>query len=427
METDSTLRQRCRVCSNEGEDRFVGVRVEKGDVEVCFPVGYHLPEQEEALRADIIRLLHVLSACGKSEGRLDAEEAHSLVEQADFPVQACLTIIRDYLGRGRYYVEHDVSYRTDGRGRVCWPRTLRQQRPLVQEDGSLVFTRTTVRVSTPNADRDITHIHRFCVYEAFRKLGWLYVSFLPEKPGYEPERAAALDLLTRKLQHTNNDRDRLLFASMKAMLSRCDHAGEGSHFFLGTSSFEVVWEWMLDSAFGVADKRPYRPQTRWLLRGRDSGVEKHPLRPDVIMTDPRAGRFYVMDAKYYRYGRTGHPDNLPPGTDVNKQISYGEHLVKAMGLPEESVFNCFIMPYDKEENPFGLAGEVENIGEAIGSWRCVEGGCLSPYERIQGLVMDTRTLMHCYDARPARLRQQLAACMEQAVGASPAAPSGGRS
>lgn len=32
----------------------------------------------------------------------------------------------------------------------------------------------------------ITQIHRYCVYEAFEKMGWLYVPFMLEKPGMHP-------------------------------------------------------------------------------------------------------------------------------------------------------------------------------------------------------------------------------------------------
>lgn len=52
----------------------------------------------------------------------------------------------------------------------------------------------------------------------------------------------------------------------------------------------------------------------------------------------------------------------------------------------------FIMPYNAAKNYFGFTTPFGNIGEAVGDWK----GDTYYYERIQGIVVDTRYLMYHY-------------------------------
>ena len=51
----------CRNATNNDGDRFVGIRVDTDKIEVCFPIGYHLPETDDEARNDIYSLIRVLS------------------------------------------------------------------------------------------------------------------------------------------------------------------------------------------------------------------------------------------------------------------------------------------------------------------------------------------------------------------------------
>ena len=66
------------------------------------------------------------------------------------------------------------------------------------------------------------------------------------------------------------------------------------------------------------------------------------------------------------------------------------------------------MPYNKAQNYFKLTSNVGNIGEAIGDWRHNK----KYYERIQGIVMDTRHLMYHYSGKPTKEKVALAECIE---------------
>lgn len=136
--------------------------------------------------------------------------------------------------------------------------------------------------------------------------------------------------------------------------------------------------------------------------------------PDTVMVWD--GKTYVLDAKCYRYGCTGNPDHLPGSSSIHKQITYGEYIERACGVDPDTLFNAFIMPYNCARNPFGLKGEMEVIGEAVGDWRENR----KYYERIQGILVDTRHLMRHYAGNTEEEKQKLADCIETGLAAGPA-------
>ncbi len=66
------------------------------------------------------------------------------------------------------------------------------------------------------------------------------------------------------------------------------------------------------------------------------------------------------------------------------------------------------MPFNMGKNHFKITDFVGNIGEATGDWRRNR----KLYERIQGIVMDTRYLMYHYSGKPLKEKIALAECIE---------------
>lgn len=415
MDLQKNIRERCHVNTNDEGDSFVGVKADTDDAVIYFPIGYKLPETDDALREDINNLFGVLASFMKEDRLIEASKFEA-PQTVDFPMHAYLKIIRGFLRTGRYYMETDPQYKTDTKGKASWSRTTREQRGFIQRNGSLVFTNLTVRSATPNANKHITQIHRYCVYEAFDKMGWLYVPYMPEKPGSHPGIKESIYILSHKIAMTYNDQEQELFTAMKDMLSYLDEKNSDNQYFFGTDYFERIWEKMVDRAFGIEDKGKYFPKTRWLL---DYGrvKTKTPLQPDSIMI--YKGKTYVLDAKYYRYGCTMNPEHLPNSQDINKQITYGEYIEHNKGVEKENLYNAFIMPFNRENNLFkkvmpngdvvpAINGFVGNIGEAVGDWR----PNLKNYERVQGIVIDTRFLMYNYIGMTDSQKNELAKCIE---------------
>ena len=407
------LKKHCHINTNEDGDRFVGIKIDSDNAMVYFPIGYQLPESANEIRIDIKHLIEVLSEFTTNEDRLLAVNKFAASGSVEFPINAYKSVIEYYFSiGGKYYTETDLIYKTSTKGTQNWARTVRNQVPLVQQNNGIsnfIYTEFTVRDVTPNDAKQITQINRFCVYEAFRKLGWLYVAYMPERPGPHPDVKTSIAILNSKLANTNDDKKRILFQAMKDMLMYIDEETSERQFYFGTDNFDRVWEKLIDRAFGEKDKGKYFPRSRWLL---DYGKhkEKRPLMPDTIMI--YNDKYYVLDAKCYKYGVTGIPEHLPDGSSINKQITYGEYLEKNKGINNDSLFNAFIMPFNAAKNHFEITSVVGNIGEAVGDWRNNK----KHYERIQGIVMDTRHLMYHYLGNPMKEKVALAECIEAVLG-----------
>lgn len=425
MEIQADLFKRCHVNKNEDGDRFVGVKADADNAMVYFPIGYQLPETEEDLRQDILHLISVLAEFTNRDDKLLAMQKFAAPQSVDFPINAYMEIINYFMDQNGYYTEKEAVYRTSDRGKINWSQTIKRQRPLIQANGSPIYTDYTVRISSPNDRNLITQIHKYCVYESFSKLGWLFTPYLPEKSTLERNDKMFLTVLNDKLASTNIDKDKRLFSAMIAMIEYLDEKTTQKQFYFGTDRFEYVWEKLIDRVFGIKDKKNYFPRTRWSLK---TGKKKTnaALEPDTIML--HNGNIYVIDAKYYRFGITGNPDDLPVSSSINKQITYGEYIYTEKKFKEKfganvPVYNAFVMPYNVNDNLFGSDEIYTNIGEATGEWKTKGHN----YERVQGIVVDTRYLMYHYTGKTSKQIMNLANAIESAFehnkGALPAGDS----
>jgi hypothetical protein len=412
MAIASDLFNRCRVNKNDDGDRFVGVKAEGDNVVVYFPIGYELPKTEQDLRQDILHLFSVLSEFTSRDDRILPMKKFEAPQSVDFPINAYLEIINYFMEQNGYYAEKEPAYKTGDRGKIDWSRTIKRQRPIIQANSSPIYTKYTVRYSSPNDKNLITQIHKYCVYESFSKLGWLFTPYLPEKPLLQRDDKMFLSVLYEKMANTYNDRDKRLFSAMISMIEYLDEQPNQKQFYFGTDRFEYVWEKLIDRVFGIKDKQNYFPKTRWTLR---TGKKKTnaALEPDTIMLYD--GKIYVLDAKYYRFGITGDPNDLPESSSINKQITYGEYIYTQKKFKEKygedvPVYNAFIMPYNANNNLFSSNEIFLNIGEATGDWK-TKG---HKYERVQGIVVDVHYLMHHYIGKTENQIMQLAKSIESA-------------
>ena len=75
------------------------------------------------------------------------------------------------------------------------------------------------------------------------------------------------------------------------------------------------------------------------------------------------------------------------------------------------------MPFNQENHIFGDSKEnLINVGEATGDWR---GDSSKEYERIQGIVMDTRFLLYHYTGKLLEERENLIKCIEEGLSKPP--------
>ena len=103
------IRSKCRVNSNCEKDTFVGLRCSDGDISINFPIGYHISEDDNELRKDIMLLFTTLSANTKRK-ESDVLRQGNAFDEMEFPLQSYLYLIKDFFARG-YYKEQEVSYK----------------------------------------------------------------------------------------------------------------------------------------------------------------------------------------------------------------------------------------------------------------------------------------------------------------------------
>ncbi len=408
MNQNNTLKNRCKVVSPKDEDNFVGIKADTSQATVYFPLGYELSNNDEEIRKEIFQLFNILSIFGDDKGHVSKQNYDDIKDVA-FPLNDYMEIIYYYMQYG-YYKETDPIFKTRERGKINWPRTIKNQKPFLisNEDKTLyypVYTKFIVRTSAPNEDKEITRIHQHCVYESFKKLGWIFTSHMPPKPIGSFNKKRFLIILQNKLVNTNNDIKKRLFQSMINMINFWDEKPDNK-FHFGTENFEVIWEKLIDEMFcNVPNKNDFYPRANWNLKSSGKYEIPFPLKPDSIMI--YKNNVYIIDAKYYKYGITKNDFDLPKNSDVNKQISYGDY-VNSKNL-YDNIYNAFLMPYNKDNNKVGFDEIFENIGEAEAPWR----KNTSKYEHIQGILVDIKFLMSNYKNKSDNNISNLAKAIEE--------------
>ena len=218
------------------------------------------------------------------------------------------------------------------------------------------------RKTQNNENALITLIHKFFVYDAFLKLGFLFSTVLPEKPPIRYNPQLFRSLINQKISKTYNHKNLILFNDMKIIMDYLDSSDDTGIFCYGTEEFEYVWERLVDYVYGIPNKADYYPHTEWHIGGKvyDDGnidYKKNTLRPDTIMLieDGHKKEVFVLDSKYYKFGEMRNVFNLPNTGSITKQIAYGKYVELNVVHPElrvdgNSIYNAFILPFNSKEN-----------------------------------------------------------------------------
>lgn len=413
---NNALKDRIDVVTHHTEEPFIGIRADGGDALVYFPLGYNLSENDEDIRRDILQLFSILNDFKDTDEGSITEKNYDEMVNADFPITAYLEIIRYYLENG-YYTEVEPIYKTRERGKINWSKTIKQQKPLLSLNSdnctySPVYTKFTVKQSTPDDNKEITRIHQYCVRISFERIGWIFTSFMPPKPEGKFNDERSLSLLRSKLANTNNDNKKRLFQSMIEMLESIDEKEPTNRYHFGIKKFAKIWEGLIEDVFGTEDKREYYPRAKWKLLSTYRPYEPNqPLQPDSIMHPKDSENYFVLDAKYYQYGDSGLPKDLPQNTDINKQITYAEYLEIGKKINPENIYNAFLIPFNMDGEKFSSDEPFVNIGEAISEWRTNE----NKYEHIQGILVDTKFLMNSYKSKSTIHIRKLAKAIKYAL------------
>jgi hypothetical protein len=414
--------------SDEKKDKsFVGIKIEDNRPKIYFPMGYRASKPpEDICKQDFYQLIAVLN--DKSLQSYFSEEDLKK-SQLDFPFYAYLSVLQYYLDFG-YFVESDTIYKKGFSGKISWPRTIKRIKPQVVKDEEgryqVVYLNLITRKTSYREDNLITLVHKFCVKESARLIGLLYG--VSENEVEEPELIFDYELFAEVIQDkiaaTFNDKHLELFHAMLKMVrylgnkeNRGEDGSENEPLF-GVNTFAPVWEAMVDRIFGrlpqgVA-KDKFNPHCEWDLSSGVHGYENtnYAMRPDTIMV--LSSGIFVIDAKYYKFGLTRNPMDLPSSGSICKQIAYAEYVEQFMqekeipafaGMTSGDIYNAFIMPFCADDEVDSIASlqsdnlsyKMQFIGHCSGNWKDPDA---RPYHKIAGILLDMKSVMRNYANNP---------------------------
>ena len=385
--------------TNEEHNSFVGIRIKNDEVHLHYPESYELSSQEDkkAFRHDVIDIIRTISLA-KSKSTPNSTSNNGISQSEQFAIMSYLWIIRDYLSNG-YYRNTEKIYRTNGKGKVNWKKTLETQ-PIIS-NGNIIYNNVVVEVRN-ECDDLITAAHKWCVFDSVRKIGWLFG--INEKSVFVPRTPDSviknyIRTIKMELLRTFDDAKKMLLSHMLKVLTGVDDSDRTREIVYGVDKYHYVYERMVDYVFSnVSDITKYNPNANWYLRKNDyKPSEASSLRPDTIRLEPIKESAtdekvaYVLDAKFYRFGTTGNVSDLPTTTSIQKQITYGDNIICNLQQKEniQCVYNAFILPYNKHNNIFGYVEDLEYIGFSEANWRKDE---LS-HTRICAFLIDTKHLI----------------------------------
>ena len=372
-----------RNSSNSIEDFFVGVHFNESEIEVVFPLGYRISEDYIECRKDSIKLINILKKYSLHDGFI-AKSSFGDLKNTEFPIDSYLYLINHHLIYG-YYIENEPTYLHKNSGKIVWSKTIRSITPKMANMDPLYLDFVT-KNTIGNEETWISLVYEFCIFQSFKLLGWLYTEYIPRTPRfYDFDRSAYKSIIQKKMNETFNDRLRLLLDNMLQIIGSYDGHEVPIGFSYGTTRFEYVWESIVDSCFGNIDKRPFLPRTYWTLKN-GTIKENSFLYPDTIIF--KNGSYFIVDAKYYKYGVTGNSRDLPDSSSINKQVIYGEYIYEKFGMDKSvKIYNAFVLPYSSNKDLDNK--NIIRIAEAITDWR----SSLLEHTRIQAILVDVKYLI----------------------------------
>ena len=402
---------------------FVGLKYENNNLHIYFPLGYKKATSEKEFKKDILNLFSVLTEFSSNMKSIVQGNNQLNKTEVEFPIHAYLFLITDFLNHG-IYKETETFYKRAHNGKICWNKTIKNITPLIIDDDPFYLEFIT-KNTNHNQNYLITQIHKYCVYESFNKIGFLFSDYMPQKPNIQFNAALFKSIIQLKISQTFNEQQQFLFSNMLQIINFLDNSKDSNNFYYGTEDFEYVWEGIIDKIFGIKNKEKYYPHCFWTINKKtvgyaDSDFKKFALRPDTIMiTDYKNisnQKIFVLDSKYYKYGVSENFKDLPGSDSIIKQIAYAQFIDKmeneetpkgVFKYKSQKIYNAFILPYNSLQKKI-----YKYIGKASSDYIRLISEKNKPYYDIHGILIDIKTLMYEHNELDNQRIKELATIIE---------------
>lgn len=385
------------------EENFVGLKYKKDKIYIFLPIGYNKDvfntdeELSSEQKVDLLILLKTITLV-KNLNNEKTEFGENVGNNEEIPYNSLLWIISDYFNNGLYQ-EIEKKYSQRSHGKINWKKTLNSEHFFEESNVTFInpFYESSVQRSTL-----ITELNNYCLHISFKYIGFLFGKvFLPEcklnEKFVKDNLRHYMNIINKELSKSFNDRKKILLNNMKRIIMMSSDDSSTIQHTYGTRRYEYAWEKMINDTLGSKiDITKFFPNAYWNIQGKVE-EDKSKLRPDSILINDNKDKIYILDAKYYKYGITGNITDLPHTDSIQKQITYGDHISnnpQKYGFNKENIFNSFILPFNKNKEPFKCDDNMKYMGFANSAWRGKKKEF--NYERISLLLIDTKYMIDCF-------------------------------
>ena len=347
--------------TGKDDDSFVGIKIKGNDILFFYPESYHLEENEEDIKNDIVDLIKTISIA-KTQSKEESKAYDKSVGESDFALRSYLWVINDYLKNG-YYINREKTYKKNQNGKVNWKKTFDNQ-PIIS-NGNIIYNEIIIEAKN-SVDNIIVEIHKYCLKLSIDRIGRLFglnSNAIYVKPCTVEKKKMYLTLLKKELSYTFEDDKKIRLTHFCNVIQGLDTTFEGKDFVYGVDKYYYVFERMIDCIFGnVQDISDFYPSGKWHLIKTNQDIKSSDLRPDTVLINERS--IYILDSKFYRFGFTGDPSDLPETSSIQKQITYGDFVLSNKKDDYDNIYNAFLIPYDKTRDVFKSDNNMQYIGYA---------------------------------------------------------------
>lgn len=370
--------------TGEIDNSFVGLKIFGDDVYIHYPENYTLKKDDKFFVDDVLSLLNTFSIAKTLSN--DSGLTYIGDSEGEFRLNAYIWIITDYLQYG-LYVNREKVYRINQMGKINWKRTL-NQKPIVS-NGNIIYNDLVTEQKTV-VDETIVNIHKYCVKKSLEFIGWLFNlsgDFIESNEINEKIRQYYIYVVQQELSTTFDDHKKELFRNLIFVLRGLSEYDSKKPIHYGVDQYHFIFEKMIDNIFGSARTKDFYPKGKWELLGSPI-FDSSSLRPDTIMADDE--NVYIIDSKYYRYGKTANINDLPETSSIQKQIAYGEYAKKLHN--SKTIYNAFLIPYNKLNNKFN-SHDIVYIGKASSD----VNKQTNSYEYVYSFLIDLKHVVKTYN------------------------------
>lgn len=360
-----------RVSGKDG-DSFVGLSIEKDIVHIYTPESYPLDISNSSFSEDVISLFRSFNNNKWSDEKDDYPNKVSNGPSFD-AFESYLWIIKDYISNG-IPLEHLRERKKKISGKINWKRTIQYSDPIISGCSIIYDPLITERLF--HSESLFSQIYKKCLNLSLVYFGWLYgLDPLDDSEIIDSEKKRYLTFLNNRLLQTYTDRGKILIQHLVKIISGVSEIEKRDKLQFGVNEYYHIFETLVDYYFGNVSKiDSFYPGASWYLKKQNYIENKcNPLRPDTVIINEKEA--YVLDSKYYRYGCTASPNSLPDTSSIQKQITYGDYIKNNNLMGINTVYNIFLLPYDKTKRYyhnselFESSDNIQFIGYAKTDWR----------------------------------------------------------